>query len=182
MSKLIFLDPGHGGADPGATYEGVNEKDINLAVALTAGELLTGRGYQVAYSRNDDREVSLVDRAVGANGQQAYCYISIHCNAAANAPTAQGIETWYYKPSSRSARLAKTIQVKAVAVTGAKNRLVRGTESLYVLKYTRMPAALIEMGFLSNKNERALLSTAPYQQSLASAIAEGVDEYMRGEK
>lgn len=182
MSRLIFLDPGHGGADPGATYEGVNEKDINLAVGLIVGDLLTKRGYRVGFTRNDDSEVALHERAARANGQFASCYFSIHCNAAANAPTAQGIETWYYKPSSRAAHLAKTVQVKAVAITGAKNRLVRGTESLYVLKYTRMPAALIEMGFLSNENERALLSTAPYQQSLASAIAEGVDEYMRGEK
>jgi len=182
VNNLIYLDPGHGGTDPGATYAEVREKEINLTVALTVGQLLTGRGYSVKYSRIADITMSLSERTSDANAAKAACYIAIHCNAApVGAEAAHGIETWYYKGSSRCARLAKAIQQKAVAVTGAKNRLVRATDAFWVLKHSVMPAALIEMGFLSNEAERRMLTSEPYQRSIAGAIAEGIDSYMRGE-
>lgn len=177
MSKTIIIDPGHGGADPGAVRDAVREKDINLAVALSVGAILAELGYAVRYTRKADVEVALTDRPKAA--ARADAFISIHCNAAEN-PVAAGIETWYQKTDLRGASLAKAIQFKAVAATGAKSRLVKAaTDNIYVLRKAPCPAALIEMGFLSNEAERGLLTTEPYQQAIARAIAEGIDQYLK---
>ena len=185
MDKLIILDPGHGGKDPGATREGVLEKDINLNVALLVGKILNPglarRGYRIGYIRATDMTVELTERPKLAAIEKPNIYVSIHCNAVIN-PKACGIETWYPQYSIRSKTLAKAIQDKAVAVTGAKSRGIKEVSDdhdIYVLRKATYPAALIEMGFLSNPTERRLLTDSAYQQSLASAIAEGINAYFR---
>ena len=185
MDKLIILDPGHGGKDPGATREGVLEKDINLNVALLVGKILNPglarRGYRIGYIRATDMTVELTERPklAATAPEKPSAYISIHCNAAIN-PAAFGIETWYPQYSIRSKALARFIQDKAVTVTGAKSRGIKeATDNIYVLKKAPCPAALIEMGFISNPTERRLLVDPAYQQTLASAIAEGIDAYFR---
>jgi N-acetylmuramoyl-L-alanine amidase len=169
VDKLIILDPGHGGEDPGATREGVLEKDINLNVALLVGKILNpglaSRGYRIGYIRANDMTIELTDRPKLAAIEKPNAYVSIHCNAVIN-PKAFGIETWYPQYSIRSKTLASFIQDKA-------------SENIYVLKKATYPATLIEMGFLSNPTERRLLSDPAYQQSLAGAIAEGIDAYFR---
>lgn len=174
----ICIDPGHGGPDPGATYAGVNEKDVNLNIAKLAAVLLQGRGHFADLTRQGDVSMTLSDRVAKADILKADLFVSIHCNAAASSK-AHGVETWRYANSGRGLCLAYDVHDKVVAVTGARNRGVKGTTSLYVLKFTRMPAILIECGFLSNGMERELLAAEPYQQSIAGAIAEGIDTYIR---
>lgn len=173
-----MIDPGHGGSDPGAVYSGVRESDINLNIAKLASVLLQGRGILTHLTRSSDIFVSLADRVRIAEEQGADYFISIHCNAAAN-PRANGIETWQFAGSMRGACLAHDVHDRVVAITNAWDRGVKKTDSLYVLKRTSMPAILIECGFLSNLMERELLKEEAYQQSIAGAIAEGIDKYIR---
>ena len=173
-----MIDPGHGGSDPGAVYSGVRESDVNLNIAKLASVLLQGRGILTHLTRSSDTFVSLADRVRIAEEQGADYFISIHCNAAAN-PRANGIETWQFAGSMRGACLAHDVHDRVVAITNAWDRGVKKTDSLYVLKRTSMPAILIECGFLSNLMEREMLKEETYQQSIAGAIAEGVDKYIR---
>lgn len=171
----------HGGVEPGATREGIHEKGVNLNVALIVGKILNpgraSRGYRIGYIRATDTTVELTERPKLAAIEKPDIYVSIHCNAAIN-PAAHGIETWHYDNSDRGKALAKSIQSKAIAITGAKDRGIKASKGdKYVLKKTPCPAALIEMGFISNPTERRLLADPAYQQSLASAIAEGIDRY-----
>ena len=108
LSK-VFIDSGHGGTDPGACSGNVKEKDINLEVGLMLGEMLTKEGFTVGYSRTTDTYVSLAERANKSNRFGAKVFISIHCNAHSN-KQAQGVETFYYRTSSKGKVLADKVQ------------------------------------------------------------------------
>ena len=95
----IFLDPGHGGKDPGATGNGLQEKDLTLAIALQVGKLLSAQGADVLYSRTGDVFVDLPERAAMANRLGAHVFVSIHINSATNT-AARGIETYSYPGSA----------------------------------------------------------------------------------
>lgn len=178
----MILDSGHGGKQVGAVYDGVAEKDINLTVAMQTGERLTKLGYRVGYTRTIDETLGPSERVARANGRYADVFVSLHCNAATDgAPGPGGIETLYYANSMRGAALAKAVQASLIAATNARNRLVKARDNIYVLQHTRMPAVLVEMGFLSNPGERAKLKDPAYQQIVAGAIAAGIDKHMRGD-
>jgi len=180
VSRLVFLDAGHGGADTGIVVGDVSEKDIALPIALYVGEILEKRGYSVGYSRATNEDVTAQRRASLANDAIPSCFVSIHCNQAPSSPAIHGIETLYLKSDYRGAVLAKSVQAKVVAVVNAKNRLVRGVEGDAVLGAVKAPAVTVNVGFLSHDNERSLLDTQPYRLALASAIAEGIDAYLVG--
>ncbi len=193
-SFTVFLDPGHGGSDPGATFGSYHEADLNLAVAKKVQALLANRGYTVYMSRNDDTTVALLDRPKIANGLKADIFVSIHTNSGPS--SASGIESYFYKynpdyPSTingdmhnnperiaNSMRLTSLIQDNMVQYTGAGNRGTDGA-SFAVIRESAMPATLLEMGFISNSTERQKLFTDSYQNTLAIAIADGIDEYFR---
>jgi N-acetylmuramoyl-L-alanine amidase len=193
----IFLDPGHGGRDPGAVAGGVHEADINLAVAKKAKALLVARGYKVYMSRTDNRYLSLLERSEMANGLKSDLFISIHVNSTGSKTTdANGIESYYYEydpdyPSKinadmhnnkdrikKSVTLTNFIQDNMIQYTGANNRGTDG-QTFSVVREAAMPATLIELGFINNTKDRQKLVTSSYQQKLAKAIADGVDEYFR---
>lgn len=193
----VFLDPGHGGRDPGAVAGGVHEADLNLAVAKKAKTLLVARGYQVYMSRSNDSYVSLLDRSKIANEQNADLFISIHVNSTGSATTnANGIESYYYEynpdyPSKingdmhnnqerikKSKTLTNLIHDNMIEYTGANDRGTDG-DTFSVVREAAMPATLIELGFINNTKERQKLVTSSYQQKLAKAIADGIDEYFR---
>ena len=177
--RMVALDPGHGGADPGAVRDGVLEKDVNLDVARTAGELLVKRGYRVVATREADVAVALAERVRIVARAGADVLVSVHCNAVED-ESPQGIETWHQQEDAGGKALAEAVQARAVAITNAKDRKVKATAGgIYVLRWAGRPAVLVEMGFLSNATERRVLSSAPYRQSLASAIVEGIEEYYR---
>ncbi|MEC1522774.1 Ig-like domain-containing protein [Neobacillus niacini] len=193
----IFLDPGHGGSDPGAVAGGYNEASLNLAVAKKVQTLLLNQGYTVYMSRNDNTYVSLLDRSKMANDLKADVFISIHTNSTAGESTsANGIESYFYEydpnyPSkindqwhnnpdriAKSMTLTSFIQQNLIEYTGANNRGTDG-DTFSVLRESAMPATLTEIGFINNASERQKLLTDSYQNKLAQAIADGVVEYFR---
>ncbi|MGN1004595.1 MAG: N-acetylmuramoyl-L-alanine amidase [Oscillospiraceae bacterium] len=177
--KTVVLDAGHGGSDYGAFYEGICEKDINLAVAKKVEAILLREGYHVVMTRTEDTAVGLYTRAEIANAADADIFVSIHSNAAENAPDFTGIYTYYYPTSRQGAVLAQAIQTPLCASTGAIDRGIERADFV-VLRETNMCAVLVEMGFMTNSAELRLLITPSYQDKLAAGIAEGIVTYLNG--
>lgn len=170
----VCIDPGHGGSDPGATNGSKHEAVATLAIAKKLGDQLKARGVQVVYTRTKDKSVTLGERCRIANADKVDAFVSIHLNSAAN-KDAHGIETWRYeKVGATTKRLAEDVQTELIAVTGARNRGVKTTTTLYVLKHTVASAILVECGFISNREESLKLFTDSYQAKIAEGIAIGV--------
>jgi N-acetylmuramoyl-L-alanine amidase len=181
-SRLICLDPGHGGQDPGAIADDlgrIKEAPINLAIAKGLKEILEAMGYKVLLTRDRDVYVKLQARCDIANRAGAAVFVSIHCDASLR-QEAHGLTVFHYPGSPRSKRLAA--EIAAAVPTVIPGVHVRGVKEarLYVLKHTVMPSALVECGFLTNPEERSKLMDRVYQRQLAVAIAAGVNEYLRG--
>ena len=176
-APLVVLDAGHGGDDVGAPSFGYYEKDLVLPITLAVGERLEAMGYRVSYTRSDDTTVSLAARAEQANTQGADIFVSIHANAFPQNPDVNGLET-YHLPGGQGAKvLAECIHEAVLAATGANDREVR-TANFYVLRYTDMPAVLVETGYLTNEDECARIADPEYQQLLADGIAAGIAAYL----
>lgn len=193
FNKVVYLDAGHGGYDPGASYFGRAEKNMTLSIQNLVKNKLQAAGYTVVTTRDTDQFVGLIERSAQANASDSDIFVSIHINAAGSS-SANGIETYYYQyypeyPSSinktyhnnatrlsMSNNLAQKIQANLVANTGAKNNgVMRNTFS--VLRETTAPAVLLELGYISNPTESQRLATADYQEKLANAIVKGIMEY-----
>ena len=193
LNKVIYLDAGHGGYDPGASYFGISEKSLTLAIQSRVKAKLEAEGYQVMTTRTSDTYVDLTDRSRAANASESDIFVSIHINASGSS-AAQGIETYYYQPYaeypsrinatyhanptrlSMSDTLANAIQSSLINATGAQNQGVK-RQTFAVLRETTAPAVLLELGFLSNPQEAARLSTSAYQETLANAIVAGIKSY-----
>lgn len=178
----IVVDPGHGGARPGAVYpnaEGVDiiERDLTLAISLKLRDRLLEAGYNVVMTRETDIDVDLYERAEIANAVNADLFVSVHCNASGTVPTYQGIYTYYFPDSKRGEKLARTIQPPLCALTGAIDRGV-SKANFVVLRETEMCAVLVETGFMSNVEELTRLCDPEYQEKVAWGIAEGVIQYL----
>ncbi len=192
-SKTIFIDPGHGGTDPGAVYGGVYEKTLALSVANLLKAKLQANGYTVIMSRLGDQSVGFAtERSILANNSNADLFVSLHFNATGNGTTtASGIETYWYQyyaqyppaingamhnDSTRLAEseiLANTVQQNLVTATGATNRGVKRA-TYAVLRETAIPAILVEMGFMDNPSELAKVTRGDYQEKLATGLANGI--------
>ena len=170
MTK-VHLDFGHGGRDPGACGNGLREKDIVLAVGLKVRNILKRHKVGLSYSRTSDIYVSLNDRAIKANKSNADIFVSIHDNSATN-KSARGVETFSF-PSSKSGRkLANNIQTQIVKdKIFTKDRGIK-TANFAVLRQTKMPSALIELGFISNNMDAKILKNK--QDEMAESIAKGI--------
>ena len=167
----VFLDPGHGGKDPGALENGLKEKDINLYVSLKVGDILKNHNVEVAYSRTTDAFIDLTPRTNMANQFKADRFVSIHCNSFSN-PTARGIETFHHGASVKGKSLATAIQNELVGLNlGTPNRGVK-TANFTVITKSNMAAVLVELGFISNAQDAAYLKNK--QDNLALAVAKGV--------
>lgn len=221
--KVIVLDPGHGGNDPGAVgfVRKLKEKDVNLAVCLKLKPMLEKElGVTVLMTRSDDRFITLQNRTKFANENRADIFVSVHTNAS-NSRTARGVETFYLSTALTSdARAVEALENNVVeqyeggAATKQKydnlafilsdlsqtehlensnnmalliqQNLVAGTKSVdrgvkqanfYVLRGAFMPAVLIELGFITNAEEEALLANEQYQERLARTIFEGLKRF-----
>ena len=179
MALKVCIDPGHeGGAkglDPGAVNGSKKEAVAALAIAKKVGSLLKARGHQIQYTRTKDKELTLQKRCDISNAFDADVFVSIHLNASIN-EEAEGIETWRYKNvGDKTKKLAENIQTQLIAMTGSKNRGVKTSESLYVLKHTRASAALIEVGFISNSAEVKSLFCEKCQSRIAQGIVNGIE-------
>ena len=171
----VCIDPGHGGSDPGAEGpSGLVEKAINLPVAMTVSSLMP-KNFQVVSTRTSDTNVSLSQRTVIANSENADIFVSIHCNSSVNR-TANGVETYCYQFGGDSQLLAEFIQKELVTATGLVNRGVR-EGNFQVLRDTKMPSVLVELAFLSNPREESLLRTSAFQKTCAQAIIRGIGGY-----
>ena len=168
----IVLDAGHGGIDSGSAFNNVLEKDITLSVTLALKEKLEGIGVDVALTRADDQSVSLNDRCVIANAFGADLFVSIHCNSYSSA-SVKGFEGYYLNGDSDGKRLAELVLSAAKSDSRITTRNVK-EEDFRVLRRTTMPAALFEIGYLSNETERAELKTSEYQAAIAQAIFDGI--------
>lgn len=168
----IFLDAGHGGTDPGCGFDNVYEKDITLSVTLALKEKLEGIGIKVVLTRADDQTVNLDDRCVIANASGADLLVSIHCNSFTSA-SVKGFEGYYRDEDPDGKRLAELVLSAAESDSRITTRNVK-EDTFRVLRKTTMPAALFEIGYLSNQTERADLNTGEYQAAIAQAIFDGI--------
>lgn len=199
-NNIIFLDPGHGGKDPGASYYNITEKELNMQVYQKLRKELEGLGYTVLASRDSDVFVDFVtERSRMVNKTDSDIFISIHFNASGNpASNRAGIQTYSYEeaagyPSkinpywhnhpdriSESNRLAADIHSSLLAETGAKDAGLLQS-SFAVLRETDKPAVLLELGYIDNFNENQQVRSDAYQNRLVAGIVKGIQKYYAGQ-
>jgi N-acetylmuramoyl-L-alanine amidase len=176
---IIFVDAGHGGNDPGAVGNGIQEKDVTLPISLKLGQALQGMGYTVYYTRTNDVEIDLEPRVAAAERINADVFVSVHANSLAPGNSGiNGVETYHSRNSSVGRELASYVHSQVISGTGASDRSVRGA-GFYVIARTSMPAILVETGYVTNPTEARNLSSPDYQKRMADAIARGIDQFMR---
>lgn len=181
--RIIVIDPGHGGTQPGATsVSGKKEKDFNLKVALKLNEKLKALGYNIVMTRNTDVTLGLYERADIANAVNADIFVSIHANAHDNRGIA-GLQVLYC-PATKSSKkqtdqhpFAKAMMDALLKGTGAADKGIIQRPNVVVLRETIMPAVLVEAGFLSNAAEDKLLYTEEYQNKIVDSIIKGIENY-----
>jgi len=169
----IVIDPGHGGRDPGTSSRtGEREKYVNLAVAREVARRLKGRGFDVRLTRGDDRFMELNDRAAFSNKFRAARFVSIHSDHCPN-PAIRGYSVYVSRSASAGSLATAASISRAMRRTGMPERGLRRS-NFRVLVRTRCPAVLVELGFMSNSADLAMLLDRGSQQRLAEAIAQGI--------
>lgn len=220
LNRIVVIDAGHGGHDPGASSSYVTEKRVVLAVALMLKDRLERQGLEVILTRDHDTFLSLQQRSAFATTDRNL-FVSIHVNSTERGQ-AEGIETWVFgeplNPSlidrairengggtvgedltevarqtanelaadilresqlNYSLALAETVQSHLVRATGAKDRGVRAN-LFYVIRTARIPAILVELGFVNHDSEGPKLANSDYQETLADALADGIMAFLSG--
>jgi N-acetylmuramoyl-L-alanine amidase len=192
--KIVLIDPGHGGEDPGAVsdYSGIKEKDINLSIALRVKELLESENYKVLMTRDEDRleyqaettnivqkrREDLQRRKKMMDEGGATIVVSIHMN---KFPQTQyfGAQTFFPPKSPESQKLAVSIQKSMKEIVDPNNarEALQKKEEIIILKDSKTTTAIVECGFLSNPDEEKLIGMKDYQEKLASAISAGIKKY-----
>lgn len=169
--KIVVIDAGHGGADPGATYNGRQEKDDNLRLTLAVGKILADSGVDVRYTRTDDTYNTPLEKAMMANDAEADFLVSIHRNAMPVPGTGSGIETLIFEEKGDPAMLAKNIG-ECLNKVGFTNLGSVERPGLVVLRRTKIPTVLVEAGFIDNEADNYLFDQN--FQATAQAITEGI--------
>ncbi|HFI0467153.1 TPA: GBS Bsp-like repeat-containing protein [Streptococcus suis] len=196
-SYTVYIDPGHGGRDSGASYSGIHEKNLAMSVSNKLRDNLLQRGINVLMTRTGDYDVDFrTERSRMANNSEADLFVSIHFNAtgAGVQSSVKGIETyWYqydpeYQPKinqekhndptrlAESEILANKVQSSLIKETGAVDRGVR-RETFAVLRETAIPAILVELGFMDNPTELNVIKTDSYHTKLANALTQGIVDW-----
>jgi N-acetylmuramoyl-L-alanine amidase len=170
---VIVLDPGHGGYDPGASYNGLKEKDLNLALALKVAEKLDG--VKVLLTRERDIYVSLADRVALSKRAEPDLFLSLHANAGGG----HGFESFIYSGLGAKDPAVKMQQALHEKIINALNRwetFDRGLKkaAFYVLRYNPAPAVLIESLFLDNRREAAIWREPLFAETLSAGIVKGI--------
>lgn len=176
---VVIIDPGHGGKDPGAIgIGGLQEKTVILPISKKIAALLQQQGIQVVMTRDSDYFVDLAPRVAIAERANADLFVSIHANAIANRPDVSGLETYYFS----SERLAQIIHNSILQnIDGIRDRRVRRAR-FFVLRKSSIPSVLVEVGFVTGREDSARLRTAAYQDQMAAAIARGILQYIQQQK
>ena len=166
--RKVFIDPGHGGTNPGASGNGLYEKEVVLSISKKVRNILISKGFEVELSRSKDQYVSLSDRAAQANAWDADLFVSIHCNSATSS-SANGTECYTYPTANTSTKsLSKNMASALASKLGLTNRGHKEA-NFAVLRLSNMPAILIETAFINNANDASKLKTR--ENDFASAIA-----------
>jgi N-acetylmuramoyl-L-alanine amidase len=188
--KVIVIDAGHGGKDPGKVgVNGAIEKDINLAIALTLRELMEKEGYEVVMTREIDcglyeetdsnkKNADMRNRVKLIAEANPILAVSIHQNSFPQ-ESSHGAQVFYYETSIEGKKLAQLMQqsIKDYIADG-NHRVEKANSSYYMLKKSTCPLIIIECGFLSNYKEAELLITQEYQTKMAEAIRNGILKYL----
>lgn len=188
--KIIVIDPGHGGFDPGKV--GVNEvleKDINLKISLLLKDVLESEGYEVILTRKEDcglygstdsnkKRADMQKRVEIINSSNAVLAVSIHQNSFEQ-ESSKGAQVFYHQESEKGKVLGETLQetIKSVIADG-NHRVAKANDSYYMLRKTQCPLVIVECGFLSNQAEAKLLTEDEYQKKMAGAIRDGIKKYL----
>ena len=180
--KVIIVDAGHGGHDPGARAGGVNEKDLAMRIARFVATDLTTAGASIIMTREDDRFIELAERPAIANRSEADLFISVHINSNAVANSRSGSIMFYHMDSAMGGLLAALIDDELKQVSGIPSMGTRSDRTIYstgfaVLRLSRMPAVLMELGFINHSTDRARMSQEQYQRAVAGAVTRAVRRY-----
>lgn len=173
MAKRIIVDAGHGGFDNGASFNGRLEKNDNLRLALQVGKDLADMGYEVYYTRDDDTYQSPSAKAAIANEAGADFFVSIHRNSSAEPNQYNGIQTLVFDDSGIKSQMATNVN-QELAKLGFQNLGISVRPNLTVLRRTKMPAILVEAGFINSDKDNALFDSK--FNEVAQAIATGIDQ------
>ena len=171
MPYSIMLDAGHGGRDPGAVYNGRQEKDDTLRLTLAVGEILQNHDIDVEYTRTTDVYESPYEKAMEANNAGVDFFISIHRNSFPTDNVESGVESLVYDLSGIKLEMAENINEQLEAV-GFVNLGVKARPNLVVLRRTKMPAVLVEVGFINSNTDNQLFDDN--FDAIAQAIASGI--------
>lgn len=189
--KIIAVDPGHGGIDPGSKgSSGVQEDEITLAVSEKLKDTLTGAGAMVVMTRESDidygdpdgdsllarKRQDLAKRLSIAEKSGADIYLSVHVNCFKSGPGERGAQVFYQPGAEEGKKLAESIQGEMVRVLGNTKRTAKAVD-YYATRNSKVPAAIVEVGFISNPGEEKLLLTPEYQRKVAFAIYCGLVKY-----
>ncbi|PKR83160.1 N-acetylmuramoyl-L-alanine amidase CwlD [Heyndrickxia camelliae] len=193
--KIIYLDPGHGGPDGGAGDEDALEKEIALKISLKLRDFLQEQGALVLMTRETDKDLAgsdvrgysrrkvedLKKRLELINKSDADLYISIHLNSIPS-PRWSGAQTFYSPHLIENKRIAKFIQDELIKNLGNTDRQAKMLQNVYIVKNSKKPGALVEVGFLSNAQERQNLKSNQYQEKVSASIYNGIMRYFTNEK
>ena len=171
MAYRIVVDSGHGGEDPGAVYQGRQEKDDTLQLGLAVGEILKENGIDVIFTRTEDIYQTPFQKAQIANEAMADYFVSIHRNSSPRPNQYEGVETLVYDKSGIKLEMAENIN-NALEDVGFKNLGVKARPGLVVLRRTKMPALLVEAGFINSDSDNQLFDEK--FNEIAQAIAGGI--------
>ena len=185
LGKTIYLDPGHGGIDSGTTYKNIYEKDINLIMSKKIEKYLVSKGATVYLTRDTDKDLStttvnrkrndLTNRAKLINNTNPNMYISIHLNYISNSKW-QGLQIFFNNKNKENEIIATKLTNYLKEYT-ANIRDPKKENIYYMYKQIKVPGVLIELGFLSNPNDRYRLTKEEYQDKLAKNIASSIEKY-----
>ena len=176
MPYSIMIDAGHGGNDPGAVYKGRREKDDNFALAMEVGRILSENGVDVLYTRTTDDYISPFERARLANEAKVDFFISFHRNSSPEVNQYNGVEVLVYDKNGIKYEMAQNI-VGALGELGFREIGVQARPGLVVLRKTKMPAVLVEAGFLDHEQDNRFFDQN--FQKVAQAIADGILEAVK---
>lgn len=178
-SKVVVIDPGHGGRDPGAVGNGLYEKNVVFSISNLVIAELRRQGVNAISTRPRDVEIDLQPRVNTAEGVRANAFVSIHANAISlSRPDINGLETYYYASAS-GYKLARNIHNSILKTVEISDRGIRQAR-FYVLRQTSMPAVLVETGFITGARDSSNFKSAAYQKKMAKGIADGIMSYLQG--
>jgi N-acetylmuramoyl-L-alanine amidase len=186
LQTTIIIDPGHGGIDPGTHKEGIKEKNINLAIAKELANFLNRGNINIIMTRTkdklylDDRNKDIIHRTEIINQKKPDLVVSIHVNSFPS-PNSSGGQCFYKPRSEKSKQLAFNIQKKFRELQPDNHRRIQ-EGPYYLLKESKVPIVITEVGFISNLEERKRLTDPKQQKKIAQAIGEGVINYLRDDK